>query len=143
VLFDFESGRLDAWRATGTAWGKHPASGAVGKQGAVGHYGGRYYVTSYHNSDDAVGTLSSPPFIIAGSQIVFRKSGGRNQRTLRIELWVNGKREKIETGNQSERMEEKTWNVASYSGQSGQIVLVDEETGPWGHLNVDEFWLLD
>jgi len=140
VQFDFESGRLDAWRATGEAWGKFPASGPIGDQGPVRHYGGRYYATSYHSSDAAVGTLSSPPFILSGTTITFRVSGGRNDRTLRAELWVNGQREKVATGNDSERMEEVKWNVASHVGQSGMIVLVDAETGPWGHLNVDEIW---
>jgi hypothetical protein len=141
VLFDFESGRLDGWRTTGRAWGKHPASGPIGNQGPVRRYGGRYYATSYHGSDEAIGTLISPGFPLAGSRITFRVSGGRDPRTLRAELWVDGRREKVATGNRSERMEEVMWNVASHAGQSGQIVLVDEETGDWGHLNVDEIWI--
>jgi hypothetical protein len=141
VLFDFESGRLDGWRSSGRAWGKHPASGPIGNQGAVRRYGGRYYASSYHTSDDALGTLTSPSFPLAGSRITFRMSGGRNPRTLRAELWVDGRPEKVATGNQSERMEEVMWNVASLAGKTGQIVLVDDEAGPWGHLNVDEFWI--
>ena len=143
VLFDFESGRLDGWRATGRAWGKHPASGPVGNQGAVRRYGGRYYATSYHSSDEAVGTLTSPSFSLRGSRITLRVSGGRNPRSLRAELWVDGRREKVASGNHSERMEEVMWNVAPHSGRTGQIVLVDEEPGSWGHLNVDEIWIWD
>jgi hypothetical protein len=141
VLFDFESGRLDGWKAEGRAWGKHPASGSIGSQGAVRRYGGRYYATSYHGGDEAVGTLSSPAFALAGSRITLRLSGGRNPRTLRAELWVDGQPEKVATGNQSERMEEVMWNVAPHAGKTGQIVLVDEETSSWGHLNVDEIWI--
>jgi hypothetical protein len=33
------------------------------------------------------------------------------------------------------------WNIAPYAGKQAHIVLVDEETGPWGHINVDEIWL--
>jgi len=143
VLFDFESGRLDGWRSIGHAWGRHPASGPVGNQGAVRHYGGRYYATSYHSSDEATGTLISPSFPLRGSRITLRLSGGKAESTLRAELWVDGERQKWATGNRSERMDEVMWNVASHSGRSGQIVLVDEETGPWGHLNVDEIWLWD
>ncbi|HKE20326.1 MAG TPA: hypothetical protein VKB80_35875 [Kofleriaceae bacterium] len=143
VLFDFESGRLDGWRATGRAWGKHPASGPVGTQGAVRRYGGRYFATSYHGADDETGTLVSPSFALHGSRITLRISGGRSPATLRAELWVDGRREKVATGNRSERMEEVMWNVASHSGKTGQIVLVDEETGSWGHLNVDEIWIWD
>ena len=138
VLFDFESGRLDGWRSIGSAWGRHPASGAIGNQGAVRRYGGRYYATSYHGGDEATGTLISPPFPLRGSRITLRLSGGRSESTLRAELWVDGERQKDSTGNRSERMEEVMWNVASHSGRSGQIVLVNAETGTWGHLNVNE-----
>jgi hypothetical protein len=143
VLFDFENGRLDGWRATGRAWGRHPASGPIGKQGAVRRYGGRYYATSYHGGDESTGTLASPSFPLRGSRITLRISGGRNQATLRAELWVEGRREKVATGNGSERMEDVLWNVASLAGKTGHILLVDEETGPWGHLNVDEMWIWD
>jgi hypothetical protein len=143
VLFDFESGRLEGWRATGRAWGKHPASGPIGNQGPVRRYGGRYYATSYHGGDEAVGTLTSPSFDMAGARITFRLSGGRSERTLRVELWVDGRLEKHATGNASEGMEEVLWNVAPYNGRTGQIVLVDDEAGPWGHLNIDEIWIWD
>ena len=143
VLFDFESGRLDGWRMTGRAWGKHPASGPIGNQGPVRRYGGRYYATSYHGGDESVGTLTSPSFPIAGGRIKFRLSGGRNERTLRAELWVDGRSVKEATGNDSEGMEEVLWNVAPFNGKTGQIVVVDDETGAWGHLNIDEIWLWD
>lgn len=140
VLFDFESGKLSGWKSTGTAWGRFPAAGPIGNQGPVRRYGGRYYASSYHGADAAVGTLTSPEFPITGSRITFRLSGGKNERTLRAELWIDGVREKVATGNQSERMEDQMWNVASYDGHTGTIVLVDEERGSWGHLNVDEIW---
>jgi hypothetical protein len=141
VLFDFENGRLGGWKTTGRAWGRHPVSGPVGNQGPVRRYGGRYYLSSYHDGDKAVGTITSPPFVLHGSNLTFRMSGGRNARTLRAELWIDGVREKIATGNRSEGMEEVVWNVAPYSGRTATIALVDEESGPWGHLNVDEIWL--
>ena len=98
-------------------------------------------MSSYHVGDKGVGTITSPPFVLHGSNLTFRMSGGRNARTLRAELWIDGVREKIATGNRSEGMEEVVWNVAPYSGRTATIALVDEESGPWGHLNVDEIWL--
>jgi hypothetical protein len=143
VLFDFETGHLTGWKTEGKAWGKHPAAGPIGNQGAVRRYGGRYFVSSYHGGDEAVGTLSSPEFVLSGSRMTMRISGGKKEATLRAELWVDGVPEKIATGNDSEGMDEVMWSVAPYSGQSAQIVLVDEDKGAWGHLNLDEIWIWD
>ena len=143
VLFDFETGHLTGWKTEGKAWGRHPASGPVGNQGPVRRFGGRYFVSSYHGGDEAVGTLSSPEFTIEGRQITLRLSGGHKEPTLRAELWIDGVPEKIATGNDSEGMDDVVWSVAPYTGMAAQIVLIDEEKGPWGHLNVDEIWIWD
>ena len=141
VLYDFENGRLGGWKATGSAWGGHPASGPLGNQGPVRRYGGRYYLSSYHGGDQSTGTLTSPSFVLTGSNLTFRISGGKNDKTLRAELWIDGMKLKVATGNQSEGMEDVMWNIAPYAGKQAHMVLVDEETGPWGHINVDEIWL--
>jgi hypothetical protein len=141
VLYDFENGRLGGWKTTGSAWGSHPASGPLGNQGPVRRYGGRYYLSSYHGGDQATGTITSPSFVLTGSNLTFRISGGKNEKTLRAELWIDGLVQKVATGNQSEGMEDVMWNIAPYAGRSATIVLVDEDKGPWGHLNVDEIWL--
>ena len=47
-----------------------------------------------------------------------------------------------ETGSGNERMKKVKWNVAPYAGKLAEIVLIDDATGSWGHLNADEFWLL-
>lgn len=148
VLWNFESGKFGAWKLVGdkktrgTAWGRSPVSRPIGKQGPVRRYGGRYYVSSFHGGDANTGTLHSPSFLIEGSKITFRMSGGRSEK-LRVELWVDGVVERSDTGTDSEGMETISWSVAAYEGKQAQIVLIDEETGPWGHLNVDEFWVWD
>jgi fructan beta-fructosidase len=53
---------------------------------------------------------------------------------------VDGTIEKTATGSDSERMTEVVWNVAAHAGKPARIRLVDASSGPWGRLNVDEFW---
>lgn len=143
VLWDFENGKLSNWlpeKKHKNAWGRAPVSRALPKQGPVRHYGGKYYLSSFHGGDKGVGELRSPEFIIEGSRLTFRLSGGKDDKKLRAELHIDGTVHRTATGTNSERMEEIAWSVAAYSGKTAQIVLIDSSKGSWGHLNVDEFW---
>ncbi|RMH38027.1 MAG: hypothetical protein D6689_20350 [Deltaproteobacteria bacterium] len=142
VLWNFEDGTFGGWTATGTAWGRGPTSRRLpGQKGTVRNYLGRYYVSSMHGGDAAVGTLTSPEFTIRGARITFRISGGSDASRLRAELWVDGKLvDQATSSADSERMTVAGWNVAHLRGRRAKIVLVDRARGPWGHLNADEFW---
>lgn len=150
VLWNFESGEFGVWthggarnkqrKRRGRAWGNAPVSRPLAKQGPVRRYGGRFYLSSFHGGDKSRGTLRSPAFVIDGSTITFRLSGGESEK-LRAELRIQGEVVRSATGTNSERMEDISWSVAGYSGQSAEIVLIDDETGSWGHMNVDEFWI--
>lgn len=144
VLWNFEDGRTAGWTSEGgkkaTAWGRRAVSRPLTKQGPVRRYGGRFYLSSFHGGDKAVGTLRSPPFLIDGSSLSFRISGG-NSEHLRVELHIDGEVMKTATGTNSERMEDVTWNLAASMGKTATIALIDEDDGSWGHLNVDEFWI--
>lgn len=139
VLFDFESGRLEGWTVEGTAWGRRPVSRKLPTQGEVYGARGRYWVTSFHGRDRAVGTLTSPPFVIDGSRITARIGGGR--RGVRAELRIGDRVVGRATGQDNEALVPVEWNVEAHRGKRATIVLVDEATGSWGHLSADEFWL--
>ena len=64
VIADFEGETFGAWKTTGTAFGEGPAHGKVGWQQPVDGYLGEGLVNSFHGGDDAMGTLTSPPFKI-------------------------------------------------------------------------------
>jgi hypothetical protein len=150
LLWNFESGKFGDWRLGGAnnpnkqkrknAWGSAPVSRPLPKQGPVRRYGGRYYLSSFHGGDETTGTLRSPVFKIEGSTITFRLSGGES-KDLRVELRIGGVVERSDTGTNSDRMEDISWSVAAYAGQDAEIVLIDDDKGDWGHLNVDEFWI--
>jgi hypothetical protein len=143
TFFDFERGNFRDWDSAGTAWGKRPVERPLTRQGPVSRYRGRYYVTSMHGGDKATGTLSSPPFHITGPRLTFRMSGGAAE-DLRIELVTTADQRTVRTAMNdidSERMREVAWDVRDVQGLEARLMLVDEATGAWGHLNADDFVL--
>jgi fructan beta-fructosidase len=55
-----------------------------------------------------------------------------------INLLVNGKVVATATGQDSEQLDWASWNVKQYEGQQAQIQVVDDNTGGWGHVEVDD-----
>lgn len=141
AAFNFEDGHLGGWVSAGRAWGRRPVSRPLRDQGQVYGYGGKYYLSSMHGGDAATGTLTSPPFLVTGNRITIRISGGRDAELLRVELVVDGEVKKIATGTGSEAMKPVSWTVVPLIGKRAELRLVDEATGSWGHLNVDEVWI--
>ena len=45
---------------------------------------------------------------------------------------------KEKTGNCSETMTRKTWNVEDFVGLRARVKLVDLSSGGWGHINFDD-----
>lgn len=143
ILFDFERASLRDWESEGTAWGKRTEERPLPGQSPVSGYRGRSYATSMHGGDQATGLLTSPPFRITGARLTFRMSGGASD-DLRIELVTTADQRTVHTAVNDvdgERMREVTWDVRPLQGQEARLVLVDQATGAWGHLNADDFIL--
>ncbi len=149
IVFGFERRLLKGWTRTGNAWGQGSVrralkpqniDGKVIKQGAVSNHRGGF-VTSYHGGDKATGTMTSPEFTIRGDKLSFRISGGNDRDKLRVELHVDGKVVHHATNpSATERMTKITWDVSAVRGKTARVKLIDNATGSWGHINVDEFW---
>jgi len=150
VLFGFERGRLKGWQKEGSAWGNlavrralkpQRVKGKTIKQGSISNHRGGF-VTSYHGGDAATGTLVSPEFTVSGSELSFRVSGGSDEDKLRVELRVGDKVVRAATNPvPTERMTKITWDTRELVGKTARVALIDNATGSWGHLNVDEFWV--
>jgi hypothetical protein len=133
-IFDFEGTTWDGWTVEGSAFGRGPVLGALPQQGPVGGYDGLRLANSYHGGDETVGKLTSPPFVIRGKQLELRVGGGEKARA---ELVVGGQAVRSASGVNSERMRVVVWDVAELVGQEARLVLVDDDTGGWGHVLVD------
>ena len=133
------------WTATGTAFQSGPASGAVWMRILeVENSDGNLVVSSEkvvdgearRQSDQPVGTLTSPEFVIARKYISFRIAGGDYERDTCMNLLLGGKVVKSATGRRSDRLVPDSWDVGRFIGKKAQIQIMDQSVGDWGHINV-------
>ncbi len=143
----FESGTLRGWTATGEAFAGQPIRGdtvAARRTDMASGHAGDYWIGGYERlGDDATGTLTSAPFVVAKPWATFLVGGGGSPRT-RVELLAaDGKVLATAHGDDHERMQSVLVDLTAHVGKRIAVRLVDEATGHWGHLNFDEFTLLD
>ena len=157
VTWDFETGDLRGWIATGTAFTTQPTylDNAAARRAGNVNLEGDYYIGTFEDrpeatvaacstqGDSPVGTLTSAAFQIDGTALSFRVSGCGD--SLVYVALVIGDAEVKKTSWAStgavcsETMAVVTWDVASYSGQSARfqaagvwaVCLVVAVTGSW------------
>ena len=143
VIADFEGANYGTWAVTGTAFGMGPAHGTLPGQMAVSGFNGHGLVNSFNGGDTAIGTLTSPVFTIQRKYIKFLIGGGKDPEKLCMNLMVGGKVVRSATGPNdrpggSEALEPEFWDTSSFIGQSAVLQIIDNATGGWGHINVDD-----
>jgi beta-lactam-binding protein with PASTA domain len=158
---DFEQGTLYGWTTTGNAFAFQPTRGdnpTARERGQPSNHQGNYWVGTYEKyqggrgqnpgdiqGDDPRGSLTSAPFFIPRGRLTFLVGGGDSDQT-RVELWAgpSGDIEFMERvnaigGRNSETMQRVSWDLSPHAGKTGRIRIVDYSSGPWGHINVDDF----
>jgi levanase len=153
VFADFEGSTYGAWTTTGDAFGTGPAQGALGDQQPVSGYEGHGLVNTFlapaagGGGDASTGTLTSPSFTVGKPYINFLIGGGRHPMSLpnptAVNLVVDGKVVRTATGNNNEALNWANWDVRDLQGKTAQIQIVDQNTGGWGHLNLDQILFSD
>jgi microsomal dipeptidase-like Zn-dependent dipeptidase len=95
--------------------------------------------------DAPIGTMSSRVFgVNAGECLSFRVGGGSG-RKVGLELWQVGSSAKLVAsvaGANDEVMTPVLWNLQALAGKRAQLIIRDEESGRWGHINVADVELL-
>lgn len=147
LLADFEGGTYGDWTATGDAFGTDPATGTLPDQGQVSGFLGDGLANTFLNGDATTGTLTSPEFTIDKKHINFLIGGGNHpagsdNRTA-VELLVEGQVVRSATGRDAEALNWASWDVSDLAGKKAQIKIVDNNSGGWGHLNVDHIVMSD
>lgn len=128
------------WAATGGLVGAAPAQGTLSGQQTVSGYTGTRLVNTFLSGDSTTGTLTSPPFTITRPLINFLIGGGNAPGAECVNLKIKGQTQAVRTatGRNEERLLPQTWDVTEYMGQTAVIEIVDQQTGGWGHILVDE-----
>ncbi len=144
VLADFEGGNYGQWTVEGEAFGTAPATGTLPRQQEVSGFQGKGLVNTYLGGDDRLqGKLISPEFLIERRFISFLLGGGNHAGKTCINLVVDGQVVRTACGKNREQLQWHNWNVAGLAGKKARIEIVDQESRPWGHINVDQIELRD
>lgn len=150
---DFEKGTLENWSAEGNAFGSQPTKGDnPAKRGRMdgSKHQGNYWIGTFESftgkggragdsqGDGPTGRLTSKEFTIRHHFINFIVGAGPHLETS-VRLWVDGKTYLLASGPSSETMRPVSTDVTAFQGKSAQLVILDNATGGWGHINADYF----
>lgn len=141
LIEDFEDSTYatGGWTVNGAAFGNAPAGGGAG-QPVTGYLGSRL-ANSYVDGDWRVGSsLTSPPFTIKRRYINMLVGGGDHPGQTCVNLLINGLVVRTATGEDSNIMKWRGWDVTPWIGQTNaaQIQVVDTYGGFWGRIYVDQ-----
>ncbi|KAA3611515.1 MAG: hypothetical protein DWQ01_05335 [Planctomycetota bacterium] len=144
VFADFEGGNYGQWKREGQAFGERPATGTLPKQQQVSGFEGKGLVNTYLGGDDTLtGRLISPTFKIERPYLSFLIGGGQHPNKTCMNLEVDGEVVLSAHGRNQERLRTRNWNLTPWLGKRARLVIVDEVTGGWGHINVDQIEFRD
>ncbi|WP_415365690.1 GH32 C-terminal domain-containing protein [Saccharothrix sp. BKS2] len=147
VLVDFEGGTYGTWTATGEAFGTAPATGALPGQLPVSGWQGSGLVNTFLRGDATTGTLTSPEFTLTAPYVNFLVGGGNHpsdsEAPTAVRLIVDGQVVRSATGKDSEALNWASWDVRDLTGRKARFEVVDQNTGGWGHILVDQVMFAD
>lgn len=152
VFADFEGPDYAGWTPGGTAFGEKPRrrNDIAPYQGELGMHGDGC-VNSHQTrhgedvgaGDRHTGRLTSPAFTVSRDHIAFRIGGGNHPGGTCLQLLVDGQPVREATGRDENRMHRESFDVREFAGRTAQLVVVDEESGAWGNIGVDEIVFCD
>ena len=137
VIADFEGNDYGEWKATGDAFGAGPARGTLPTQQPVAGFLGKGLVNSFRDGDRTFGTLTSPAFTVQRKHLSFLIGGGDHPHETCLNLIIDGRIVRTETGQNSERLEPCRWDIVEFAGKQAILQIVDKNTGGWGHIMID------
>lgn len=140
ILIENFENDLSNWEVTGDAFNASPSSGTLPNQHEVTGYFNKKFVNSFYNGDQTTGEMTSKKFLINNTHINFLIGGGAHKNTA-INLIIDDMVVRTTSGNNSELLEWSHWNVSDFLGKEACIKITDNNTGGWGHINVDHIHL--
>ena len=146
VLFDFENGNFDGWTLSGDCWDKHSATVKtfIDRQGnpLVSGIVGKGYITTLFKSAATTGKAVSRDFTIDKPFLTFRIGGGHYPKEACLNLVIDGKVVRSETGNDSAELAYSSWDVSLLAEKIAHLEIVDTTSNPKrGYIMVDDIAL--
>ena len=154
VFDDFERATYAPWVASGSAFGGGPVNvtnlPAYQVPSTIGQHG-QFLVNSHASApgadvgvkDRATGILTSPGFVISRRYINFLIGGGSHAGIACMNLVVEGQIVRTATGSDNNQLHPFSWNVFEYEGRTAQLQIVDNDSGGWGNVGVDNIVFSD
>ncbi|MEV4687320.1 glycoside hydrolase family 32 protein [Microbacterium sp. LWH3-1.2] len=143
VIADFEG---DSWAQGWTATNSFIGTGPTAAD-APGQVGARLADTFVGGGDPATGTITSPAFTIDRNFLHFLVGGGDHplgvEPATSAQLLVDGQPVRTATGADSADLRHVEWDLRDLAGRTAQFQILDDATGQWGHLMVDQVILSD
>ena len=145
VFEDFEADNYDGWTVEGRAFGETPQR----KETTPAYQGdiqarGKRWVNSHNvragkGGDNLVGRMTSRTFKVRHRYISFLVGGGNHKDKTCVNLKVDGKVVRSQTGFASNQMRPVRFDVTEFAGKDAQIEIVDQQKGGWGNIGADHF----
>lgn len=147
-LADFEGDSFGEWHTVGHAFGSRPA--LVNEAGPAGVVG-QGFASSGRAGMALTGRLTSPRFRVPSERpyLCFSIAGGdqRGKTCVNLVLHSQASPEQADlysaTGARSAALSLRSFNLQYYIGQDVCIDVVDNDTGEWGYVAVDQFFLAE
>jgi len=143
LVNDFEAADYGDWKVEGEAFGTGPAKGTLGGQMHVSGFEGKGLVNTFLGGDRPTGKLTSPEFTIERDYIKFLVGGGGHKGKTCMNLLIDGEvvlsaeGPNLQPGG-SEFLNWENWDVKQFKGKKAVLQIVDDASGGWGHINVDQ-----
>jgi fructan beta-fructosidase len=140
---DFETGDLDSWEVvSGNAFSNGDVTTDTNFWGGPFNPSGKYHLWGFKDGgDEQTGVLKSSNFVLGGDgKIDFLVAGGSDISKLYVALVraSDGTELFKETGTNNEAYTRKVWDASAYNGTECYIKVVDNGTGGFGHINLDD-----
>ena len=139
IFEDFESGVYTNWTVTGDAFPTPRNRKNVYYPLSVNGFNGNYFAFSFGDThDEKQGKLSSSLFTIKKDYIKFLVGGGNTKGKTCINLIVNDSIIFSSNGDNDGQLRQHEWNVKHLKNETAQIEIVDNFSGSWGHIMIDD-----
>jgi beta-fructofuranosidase len=149
LIADFEGDSYADWEVEGEAFGARPAVANVTPPNKVTGHQGNGLVNSFLGGDAPLGKLTSPEFTIERGHINFLIGAGNHEGKTCVNLLVDGKIVRsaigpaVKNDQGQEVMDWASWDVQELKGKQATLQIVDDHSGGWGHINVDQILQAD